>query len=345
MGFWDNFKDDISMGLGLKKPDDAYRERTAQNLESQGNQRGADQVRAQMTNNSGGGNTNTNVSNFAQSVLNSDDVSAFLPGGDKTGDDLKKFQTVYNFQSDQSDSDPGGQSTQSGVLTSRNYAVNIDPVTAELSAPQNPAGIQSLVGGSMLGRAISALGGSNQSKDKVVNIVDGKPIYQRADGTYYSINALGLPYDVAGKDTLKEDPAQVANREAMMFSMGQDDNEPTAEDMIPEDTIDPCPEGYVFDSDQQMCVIDPNTGFTAPEPVTAELVTAASPYTPPPLSEYTQVTNNFIPTPLTPTAPNPIEQQLRQMQQQISGPRGQQRQPRSGLAGTTLNTGIMQARP
>jgi hypothetical protein len=342
MGFWDNFKDDISMGLGLKEKDDAYRERTAQNLESQGNQRGADQVRAQMTNNSGGGNTNTNtnVSNFAQSVLNSDDVSAFLPGGDKTGDDLKKFQTVYNFQSDQSDSDPGGQSTQSGVLTSRNYAVNIDPVTAELSAPQNPAGIQSLVGGSMLGRAISALGGSNQSEDKVVNIVDGKPIYQRADGTYYSINALGLPYDVAGKDTLKEDPAQVANREAMLFRTGLEENQPEEEMVAPVvDMEDPCPEGYIFDSEQKMCVIDPDIAPVTPDPI------ATNPYTPPPLSEYTQVTNNFIPTPLTPTAPNPIEQQLRQMQQQISGPRGQQRQPRSGLAGTTLNTGIMQARP
>jgi hypothetical protein len=272
--------------------------------------------------------------------LNSDNVSAFLPGGDKTGDDLKKFQTVYNFQSDQSDSDPGGQSTQSGVLTSRNYAVNIDPVTAELSAPQNPAGIQSLVGGSMLGRAISALGGSNQSEDKVVNIVDGKPIYQRADGTYYSINALGLPYDVAGKDTLKEDPAQVANREAMLFRTGLEENQPEEEMVAPAvDMEDPCPEGYIFDSEQRMCVIDPNIAPVTPDPI------VTNPYTPPPLSEYTQVTNNFIPTPLTPTAPNPIEQQLRQMQQQISGPRGQQRQPRSGLAGTTLNTGIMQARP
>ena len=342
MGFWDNFKDDISMGLGLKEKDDAYRERTAQNLESQGNQRGADQVRAQMTNNSGGGNTSANTS--TKTTLTSNVADAYRQAADTMGQ-----AGIRNVGGSPSLGYSDTNSSGNKPVVGQGY----DPVTrtgytdtaGQDLVTEGPNLLQRTVRDSFLGRGIAALGGVDRANDKIVNTVNGKPIYQRADGTYYSINALGLPYDVAGIDTLKEDPAQVANREAMMFSMGQDDNEPTAEDMIPEDTIDPCPEGYVFDSDQQMCVIDPNTGFTAPEPVTAELVTAASPYTPPPLSEYTQVTNNFIPTPLTPTAPNPIEQQLRQMQQQISGPRGQQRQPRSGLAGTTLNTGIMQARP
>jgi hypothetical protein len=334
--------DDISMGLGFKEKDQDYYDRTAATIERNQGSGAADRYRSQTADARaaapGGSSNNANVSNFAQSVLDSDDVSAFLPGGDKTGDDLKKFQTVYNFQSDQSDSDPRGQSTQSGVLTSRNYAVNIDPVTADLSAPQNPAGLQSLVGGSMLGRGLSALGGYNQSEDKVVNIVDGKPIYQKSDGTYYSINALGLPYDVASMDTLDEDPEQVARREAMMSNMGSDDDGPSVIDELLDNdsgTTDPCPEGYVYDSEQMMCVIDPSTGLT-PDLPTMELPDPSVP-----LSDYTQVANNFIPTPLQPIAPNPIQQQLSRLNRSMSGPRQQQRA--SGLAGA--NTGIMQVRP
>ena len=320
---------DLAMGFGLKKPDDAYRERTAQNLESQGNQRGADQVRAQMTNNSDS-NTSPTVSTNRVSGSNAPLTSLHpIPRPEGLGTDRVTWSPDI-----------------APTRAQRNPARTADPYVEMTAAEEMLAKASNYLNPmNMVTKGAEYLGGVDRNNDKVVAVIGGKEVYRRADGTTYSYNALGLPYDTAGPDTLKEDPIQVSRREEMMFSMGQDNNEPTAEDMIPEDTIDPCPEGYVFDSDQQMCVIDPDTGFTAPEPVTAEPVTAASPYTPPPLSEYTQATNNFIPTPLTPTAPNPIEQQLRQMQQQLSGPRGQQRQPRSGLAGTTLNTGIMQARP
>jgi len=337
MGFWDNFKDDISMGLGLKEKDDAYRERTAQNLESQGNQRGADQVRAQMTNNSGGGNTSANTS--TKTTLTSNVADAYRQAADTMGQ-----AGIRNVGGSPSLGYSDTNSSGNKPVVGQGY----DPVTrtgytdtaGQDLVTEGPNLLQRTVRDSFLGRGIAALGGVDRANDKIVNTVNGKPIYQRADGTYYSINALGLPYDVAGIDTLTEDPAQVATREAMLFRTGLEENQPEEEMVAPVvDMEDPCPEGYIFDSEQKMCVIDPDIATVTPDPI------ATNPYTPPPLSEYTQVTNNFIPTPLTPTAPNPIEQQLKQMQQQISGPRGQQRQPRSGLAGTTLNTGIMQARP
>jgi len=330
--------DDLAMGLGFKEKDDAYRERTAQNLERQGNQRGADQVRAQMTNNNGGGG-NTSASPSTSTNLTSNVADAYRQAANTMGQ--AGIRNVggspslgYNDTNSSGNKPVVGQGYDPVTRTGYTDTAGQDLVT------EGPNYLQRTVRDSFLGRGIAALGGVDRANDKIVNTVNGKPIYQRADGTYYSINALGLPYDVAGIDTLKEDPAQVANREAMMFRTGLEENQPEEEMVAPVvDMEDPCPEGYIFDSEQKMCVIDPDIATVTPDPI------ATNPYTPPPLSEYTQVTNNFIPTPLTPTAPNPIEQQLKQMQQQISGPRGQQRQPRSGLAGTTLNTGIMQARP
>ena len=82
--------DDLAMGFGLKKKDQDYIDRTAKTISKTQGQAAADKY---LANNSLIG-SNSNVSDFAQSVLDSDDVSVFLPGGDKTGDDLKKFQTI-----------------------------------------------------------------------------------------------------------------------------------------------------------------------------------------------------------------------------------------------------------
>jgi hypothetical protein len=149
-----------------------------------------------------------------------------------------------------------------------------------------------------------------------------------------------MSYNTKDENTLEEDPEQVARREAMMGGMGSDDDGGTGiiDDLLENDseTTDPCPDGYVYDSEQMMCVIDPTTGLT-PDLPSIELPDPTVP-----VSDYTQVAGNFIPTPLQPTAPNPIQQQLTQMNRMMRGPQQPQRQ-RSGLAGA--NTGIMQVRP
>lgn len=313
MSFWD----DVSMGLGLKEKDDAYRERTAQNLERQGNQRGANQVRAQMT----GGSS----------------PSAPAPTSGGGGAPSSSLRPVLR-----PDRDASGNVSWSGdsapTRAQLNPASTADPYVDMTTSEELMARAGNVLNPmNLLRRGAEYLGGVDRSNDRVVAVIDGQEIYQREDGTTYSYNRLGLPYDTAGLDTLAEDPSSAQQRERMM--MGSDNEPmPVEEEIAAEDAIDPCPEGYVFDSEQQICVIDPDVGFIS------EPVVPVDPYTPQPLSDYTQVTNNFIPTPLSPTAPNPLEQQLQQMQQQISGGGAPRGQSRSGLAGTTLNTGIMQGR-
>ena len=328
--------DDISMGLGLKEKDQSYYDRTAATIERTQGSGAADRYRESTADAraaaSGGSTAKTQAQPVSDSVANAYKQAAQTMG--QAG-----IRNVGGAPSlGMNDRDSGGNQPVVG----RGY----DPVTrtgytdtaGQVVVNEGPTAIQSLVGGSFLGQGLASLGGYNRKEDKIVNTVGGKPIYQKSDGTYYAINALGLPYDVAGIDTLDEDPEQVARREAMMGRKGSDDDGPSViDELLDSDsgTTDPCPEGYVYDSEQMMCVIDPSTGLT-PDLPTMELPDPSVP-----LSAYTQVANNFIPTPLQPIAPNPIQQQLSRLSRSISGPRQQQRA--SGLAGA--NTGIMQVKP
>ena len=139
----------------------------------------------------------------------------------------------------------------------------------------------------LIGKGINYLSGS-RSDDPIVNTVGGKPIFQRADGSFYAFDALGLPYDIAdpkvgtAPSTLEMDPEV---RERMMnqqqYESTNDGSTVTevVEDKAPDD---PCPEGYMYDTEKKQCVVDPfSTPFAdpvmpVPSPGTGTIV---SPYT------------------------------------------------------------------
>jgi len=70
--------------------------------------------------------------------------------------------------------------------------------------------------------------------------------------------------------------------------------------------VDPCPEGYKMDPETKACMIDPDIGIGGPvfTPQDPNAVAGGAD------TGYTQVTNNFIPTPLQPAPMNPMQQQL-----------------------------------
>lgn len=317
--------DDITMGLGFKKPDDAYHERTAATIERTQGSSAADRYRDRNPpsgSSSDSGSTGLPKTATVRPVARPDvierDATGKITGSSYSEGNKPTFEQLYpavsSGRTDEYSSDfltlpAAKQEGLSAILT---------------SAPQ---------------RALGYLGGA-RSDDPIVNIIDGKPVYRDSEGRTYSYNALGMSYNTKDENTLDEDPEQVARREAMMGGMGSDDDGGTGiiDDLLENDseTTDPCPDGYVYDSEQMMCVIDPTTGLT-PDLPSIELPDPTVP-----VSDYTQVAGNFIPTPLQPTAPNPIQQQLTQMNRMMRGPQQPQRQ-RSGLAGA--NTGIMQVRP
>ena len=315
--------DDISMGLGFKKKDDAYHERTAETIENNQGAAAADRYRANNPpsgSGSGSGSTGLPETANVRPVLRPDIIER----------DDKGNITSATYSPERQ---PTFQQLNPAVSSGRTDEYSSDYLTLP-GAKQD--GIMSMAT-SLPQRVLGYLGGA-RADDPIVNIVDGKPIYQDSQGRTYSYNVLGLPYNTLDENTLDEDPEQVARREAMMSNTGSDDDGPSVVDELLDSdsgTTDPCPEGYVYDSEQMMCVIDPSTGLT-PDLPTMELPDPSVP-----LSDYTQVANNFIPTPLQPIAPNPIQQQLSRLSRSMSGPRQQQRA--SGLAGA--NTGIMQVRP
>ena len=203
--------------------------------------------------------------------------------------------------------------------------------------------IQKMISGHPYAMGMNKLTGSDIKNDLVVNIVDGKPVRQRKDGSLYALNALGLPYDLSSADSLTEDQSQVDKRDSIMGNMGSSDDGLSGAGADIDTSMDPCPEGYVYDQEQLMCVIDTDVGdpsasrpsveYNLPDP--NAVVPGGNP-------GYTQQMGNFIPTPLQPTAPNPIQQQLNQLSRSIGAPQPQQQRP-GGLAGA--NTGIMQVRP
>ena len=141
----------------------------------------------------------------------------------------------------------------------------------------------------LIGKGISYLAGV-RGDDKIVNTVGGKPIFQRADGSFYAFDAVGLPYDIADPEvgtapsTLDVDP-EVRERQLAMMNMGStddDDNKPVATEVVGKQPDDPCPEGYMMDPETKQCVLDPFKQTFA-DPVTGgggTVVTAGlSPYT------------------------------------------------------------------
>jgi hypothetical protein len=143
--------------------------------------------------------------------------------------------------------------------------------------------------------------------DPVVGQVDGKYIYRRADGTTYSYNALGLPYDTVSATSLEEDPKQVRKREQMMLSSQFDDDDDDDDFLIDEEEdiaeIDPCPEGYVMNEETGICELDP---FQVPfaDPVTTTTTTPTTTTLPTATGVVTQTAG--IPGAYTPIAASPL---------------------------------------
>ena len=126
--------------------------------------------------------------------------------------------------------------------------------------------------GQFIGGLLQSLGGTDPS-DKLVDTVDGKQVFQKAGGGYYAVNAVGLPFDIEGGGSdgkglptsisMSEDSGFVApagfndlTEETSALNNESDDNEVTLETVGEVDGVD-CPEGHVYDSAQEMCVLDP----------------------------------------------------------------------------------------
>ena len=143
----------------------------------------------------------------------------------------------------------------------------------------------------LIGKGISYLAGV-RGDDKIVNTVGGKPIFQRADGSFYAFDAVGLPYDIADPEvgtapsTLDVDP-EVRERQLAMMNMGStddDDNKPVATEVVGKQPDDPCPEGYMMDPETKQCVLDP---FKQPFADAPDVI--GRPVPTPVLSPYTQM--------------------------------------------------------
>jgi len=141
----------------------------------------------------------------------------------------------------------------------------------------------------LIGKGISYLAGV-RGDDKIVNTVGGKPIFQRADGSFYAFDAVGLPYDIADPEvgtapsTLDVDP-EVRERQLAMMNVGStdDDDRPASTEVVAEKAPDdPCPEGYRMNPETKQCELDPfkqpfaDAVTTPPAPV---MTSNLSPYT------------------------------------------------------------------
>lgn len=248
MGFFD----DLAMGFGLKEKDQDYYDRTAATIERNQGSGAADSyrertasARASAPGSSSGssGGRNLDADMFAGSNYRT--TRSPITNTDSSNDGAGRSPTSISAAQL---SDPKFMATA--------QTRNIGGVNYTVAPPEN----RGLLANTYMGKAVSYLGGVRDT-DPVVGSVDGKPIYQRENGTYYSYNALGLPYDTAGKDTLDEDPAQIAKRKRMMGGMGGGDDGPAAmpdigEGGTGEEEFDPCPEGYKYDEEEKMCVVD-----------------------------------------------------------------------------------------
>lgn len=174
--------------------------------------------------------------------------------------------------------------------------------------------------------------------DTTVNTIDGKDIYERYDGTTYSINMLGLPYDTVSKDSLEAKPMSSDQSEFMtrMMADASKNDAPVYGTNLTSagggfsgtgtntGTADPCPEGYRMNPETNACEIDPfQTPFPTQGPLPADpgtlpVVVAA------PSSPYTAATPYNL-APLTPSAqsafvvPTPNVQPITVAQQTPAG--------------------------
>ena len=252
-------------------------------------------------------------------------------------------------------SSDGGSYTTSRDDTNAASFAQLNPAAAQGNFSEYAPGtvnprnnmVQRYVQNHPYSRGIAALTGTNIKNDQVVNIVDGNPVRESKRGDLYALNPLGMPYSLASIDSLDEDPAQIAMRDTP--GLGERSEAMTESSY----NADPCPEGYVYDPEQLMCVMDTmgyGMGDIMDPVVRPSTPVAPSNYsTPDPMNVspggnpgYTQPMGNFIPTPLQPNPINPLQQQLSRLSRSISGPQ-QQGPQRRGLS--AANTGIMQARP
>ena len=310
MSFLDNFK----MAVGLKKPTEKYIRTTANTMrKTQGDAR-ADRYLADMKakGNLKGSSSKKSPSKgsaavkssltFADEVLK--DPSRFLPpsvSGEKvektrttdrfgrprgpvkttvtdptnisagastaTDDQRKKdrddFLRNFEMQRARADADPTGQSYQ---MYGRSVNLQKDPTL-----------LQQAIGGGLTGSLANYASGS-RPLDPIVNIIDGKPIYQDSQGRTYAYDDLfGLRYDTTGADSLAVLPRD------MPQDTDDDDDKPAATEVVAEKAPDdPCPDGYRMNPETKQCELDPfkqpfaDAVTTPPVPV----VTAGlSPYT------------------------------------------------------------------
>lgn len=147
-------------------------------------------------------------------------------------------------------------------------------------------------------RGLNALSGA-RAGDPIVGVVDGKSIYQRSDGSTYSVNRLGLTYDTVSATSTEAATRTPDPSDDMNARSGSDEPTRTAEvvEGVVEE-INPCPEGYMMDEETKVCVIDP---FQTPFPVTQPQQPAA----PQALSQYSSVSPIGLPT-LNPVQQSPF---------------------------------------
>ena len=97
--------------------------------------------------------------------------------------------------------------------------IDTDAITGEAGV------VAGLMEGTMVGRAILWLGGVDFETDKV-ETYNGVAVYTRADGTNYSFNKIGLPYDVSvGEDGSVNDATDYSRIKELLASDNQDDRD------------------------------------------------------------------------------------------------------------------------
>ncbi len=281
MGFFS----DLAMGFGMKPKTQDYIDRTAATIARNEGKSVSDSARAssykknqsaKLGSKKSSGSSSAAVKSsltFADEVLK--DPSRFLPpstsgkesASTATAAQSKKdrddFLRNFEMQSKRADADPTGQSYQ---MYGRSVNLEKDPTL-----------LQQGIGGGMTGSLLNYAAGS-RPLDPIVNIIDGKPIYEDSKGrTYAYDNLFGMRYDTTGADSLD------AVQRDIPQSTDDDDGPTTVAQTVTEEVLDDvCPEGYKYDSEKKQCVIDPfqqdfaDAATTTPAPV----VTAGlSPYT------------------------------------------------------------------
>lgn len=169
MSFWD----DLSMGLGFKDKDDSYYERTAKTIEKNQGSPAASKYKSSVAN-----DTNVFTSNTTQQKNTANSWS------NPDNDD------VVTWDSD-------GTTTVTNTSTGTTYKPEgtiEDLQSGSAGTGQMPTG-DGLLSSQLMNEGVAFLTNTGGAEDTVA-VVDGKYVYTRTDGSQYSYNSLGLPYDV-----------------------------------------------------------------------------------------------------------------------------------------------------